>query len=178
MAVAAGSAVGLTRASVTASGPFPWTPTSSTPTPVVSSNQVSFPGGLGNTRTDLEKTYGRAHGLKGTMFSFRNGAIAATFSGSRATQILVTFAAPVADLDQARAQVKSFAPPDGVLLGTMDVGPNRVADIFHSDRMAAQIVALHPSDPSGQYVIIYEADKTGAIKDALLAVGSVPNNAV
>lgn len=177
MVVAAGSAVGLTRASVTATGAFPWTPTSSTPTPVVRSNQVSFPGGLANTRTDLEKTYGRPRGLKGTMFSFRDGAIAATFSGSRATQILVTFATPVTDLDQARTRVKAFAPPDSVLLGTMDVGPSRVADIFHSDRLASQLVALHPNDPSGQYVIIYEADKTGAIKDALLAVGGVPSNA-
>lgn len=173
IAVAAGSAAGLTRTSVTAAGPFPWTPTSSTPTPVVSANQVSAPGGLGNTRTDFEETYGTPTGLQGTMVAFRDGAVAATFDGSRATRVLITFAKPVDDLDRARAQVKPLAPPDATLVGTMQVGANRVADLFHSARLATQVVApLHT--PSGQYVVVYLSDNSGAIKQVLLSVGRVP----
>lgn len=175
LALAAGSAVGLTRTSVTAAGAFPWTPTSSTPTPTINANQVSPPGGLGNTRSDLESTYGNPDGLKGTMVSFQNGSVAASFEASRAIQLLITFNAPVGDLDQARARIKILVPDDSTPVGTMDVGATRVADIFHSTRLQQRVFMPTPGAPSGQYVVVYEPDSTGAIKAALLSVGNVPS---
>lgn len=175
-AVAAGGAMGITRNPVTAAAPFPWTPTSSPIGATLAASQVSPIGGLGNTQADLEQTYGDPDGLQGTMLSYHHGAIAATYSGARATRIYVQFDSPIEDLDRARVRTKALAPPDGKLIGTMDVGPNRVADLFHSDRLAQKVAPPHPDDPPGQYVVIYDCDSTGTIKDALLAVGNVKNS--
>src|SRR5439155_26188382 len=105
--LAGGSAAGLVHASVPSNGAFPWTPTSATPTPTISGNEPSPPGGIGNTRSDLEQVYGSASGLRGTMVSFSNGGVAASFTVDRAYSLLVSFGGvPVTDLDVARARIQ------------------------------------------------------------------------
>src|SRR5215472_1217442 len=106
--LAAGSAIGLGHATVSFAGGFPWTPTTPTPTPALPGNEASPPGGLGNTKGDLEATYGTTDGLQGTMLSYRRGALAASFTRDRATSLLVNFGSPpVTDLGIARGRVQA-----------------------------------------------------------------------
>jgi hypothetical protein len=173
--LAAGSAIGFGHATVSSAGGFPWTSTTPTPAPALPGNEASPPGGLGNTKRDLEATYGATDGLQGTMLSYRSGSLAASFTLDRATSLLVNFGnPPVTDLGIARGRVQAFMPLDSTLVGTIGAGANRVAEIYHSDRLATKVVAPHASDPSGQFVVIYQSDSSGAITQALLAIGSAP----
>lgn len=172
--VAAGSAAGLAHPSVDAANVLPWTPISARPTPTVEPDEASLPGGLGNTRADLEHQYGAPKGLKGTMVAYRQGTIAVSYVDERATAILVSFSGEaLTDLGAARAKVKDLLPLGSSLVGTLGAGPNRVADIYQSARLGELVRPPHLEEPSGQFVVIYQSDNRGAITQALLAVGNV-----
>jgi hypothetical protein len=173
--LATGSAAGLAHASVASIGPFPWAPPASMAVPTISPNEPSPPGGIGNSLKDLEQTYGSPDGLQGTMISFRKGAIAATFTVQRATSVFVSFGnTPVPELEIARGRIQGLLPPDSTLVGTVGAGPGRVADIYHSNRLASKMPAGPASPRPGQFVVVYQSDSTGAFTQALLTVGGVP----
>ncbi len=171
----AGSLFGVTRVTATSAGPFLWTSTTPTPTLVADANEPSPPGGIGNTRANLERTYGEPGGLQGTMISYLGGDRAVTYRGGRALGVLVRFGAGQGiGLDQARAKVEALLPPDRVLIGTVGAGISRVAEIYHSDRLGATVAPPSPIDPVGQFMVIYESDRRGAITAALVQVGGTP----
>lgn len=148
-----------------------------TATPLVeSSAEPSPPGGLGNLRADLEDRYGPPTGLQGTMIAYQNGRYAVTYSDGRATAILVNFPTAPSSLAEARAAVRGLLPSDSVLVGTLGAGPSRVADAYRSTRLGAKVAPSASSVPPGQFVVIYETNQAGAVKDALLAVGQVPSS--
>jgi hypothetical protein len=141
---------------------------------VIDGNQASLSGGLGNTRSDIDEAYGQPQGLLGTMLSYRDGAIGVRFTQERATAILVRLSdPPTNDVDLAREKVRALAPPDSVLIGTMGAGPNRIADLYESARLATKVVAPGVSESGGRFVAIYQGYSTGVLTQVLIAVGSV-----
>lgn len=148
--------------------------TSPTSTPV-SSNQPSPPGGLGNSRDDLEKAYGSPTGLQGTMIAYREGKYAATYVDGRATSVLVSYPTAPPSLEASRAAMRSLLPTDSVFIGTLGAGPSRIADVYQSARLGARVAPPVAGTPRGQFVVVYETDRSGAVKDALLTVGPIPS---
>lgn len=148
-------------------------PTTSSTAKVAS--EPSPPGGLGNTRNNLEKLYGQPTGLQGTMTAYHNGKEAATYTNGRATALLLTFSANrPTSLAAGRKATQPFRPGDSEFIGTLSDGPNRTADVYRSQALGKYVAPPSPKDPRGQYVIIYEFDQTGSVKDVLLTVGSIP----
>lgn len=146
---------------------------STSPTPS-SSDEPSPPGGLGNRRGDLEKVYGGPTGLQGTMIAYHAGQYAATYVDNRATAVLVSYATGPVALATARKRTRSLMPRDAVFVGTLGDGPSRIADVYQSARLGAKVVSSSPGVPTGQFVVVYESDSSGAVKDVLLTVGQVP----
>ena len=147
----------------------------STPTATAAPGEPSPPGGLGNTRADVEKVLGRPTGLKGTMIAYGEGTAAVSYTDGRAVGILVPFDIPPASTLAARRKaVQRYLPTDGVFVGTMAAGPGRTADVYRSQRLADKVAPPNSQDPKGQFVVIYEFDQSGTLKDALLSVGGIP----
>ncbi len=147
------------------------------PTPVATAapDEPSLPGGLGNRRADVESVLGQPTGLKGTMIAYGKGSAAVAYTDDRATGILVPFDAPPASTLAARRHaVQRYMPTDSVFVGTISAGPGRTADLYQSKRLANQVTPPNPKDPRGQFVVVYEFDQSGKLKDALLSVGGIP----
>jgi hypothetical protein len=108
------------------------------------------------------------------MLSYLGGKYSFTFQGGRAVGVLVNLANEQAGLDQARREVQAMLPTDRVLVGTMGSGPNRVEDIYQSARIGAKNPTPSTTVPNNQFVVVYEDDGTGVIRDALLLVGDIP----
>lgn len=164
----------FTRATASSSPGLPWSTPIAAPTPSIPADQVSPPGGLGNPRGDFEKMYGRPTGLQGTMIAYQNGARAATFERNRTAAIFLSFGgAKHVTFDQARAAIATLLPADRTAIGTIGAGPNRVAEVYQSARLATKIAPTTKAQP-GQFVVVYESDATGAIGSVLALVGDVP----
>lgn len=171
----ASSALRFTRATASASGSTPWTGPTAAPTPALSPDQVSPPGGLGNTRRDVEKIFGPPTGLQGTMIAYQNGTRAATFDRDRAAAILISFGgARGATFDQARTAIATVLPLDRTAIGTIGAGPNRVAELYQSARLASKLAPPTAKVQPGQFVVVYESNLSGGIGSALAIVGDIP----
>src|SRR5205085_6245823 len=95
--------VATSHASRASAGSFPWAPTAALSKPSIGPDEVSPAGGLGNTRQDLERSYGAPSGLLGTMVGYKGGAYAASYNQNRAVHLLVNFGGVTnAGLDGAR----------------------------------------------------------------------------
>jgi hypothetical protein len=155
-------------------------PTSAiTPTPSATPADANEPSpslGLGNTRESIERTIGKPTGLTGTMLAYAGGKVAVTYQQGRATGVLVNFGKDHATLDTARGQVQAMLPSDRILIGTMAAGANRVADVYQSTRLGSTTSLATPSPSPGQFVVVYEDDGTGRIRDALLVIGGIPTS--
>jgi hypothetical protein len=147
----------------------------STPTPS-DPNEPSPDFGLGNTRTTIERILGSPSGLKGTMISYEGGNVAFSYQDGRASGVLIAMSGNDGTLDRARQKVQAILPTDRVLVGTMDAGAHRIADVYESARLGALAAPPTPSATRGQFVVIYEDDGKGTIQDALLLVGDVPKS--
>lgn len=147
-------------------------------TPVASSDEPAPPGGIGNKRSDIEQLYGQPTGLTGTMIGYKSGNVAAIYTNGRATSLLVTFPAPdQLSLQAAHARIQALLPSDVSFVGTMSVGSNRTAEIYHSDLLARFVPSSDPKAPSGVIAIVYQADGHGHVTRALLNVGGLPSSA-
>lgn len=147
------------------------------PTPTGRATDEPSPhGGLGNTRDDVESAYGVPGGLQGTMISYQNGHYAATYLNGRATALLVSFARSPTTVANARKAARALIPTDSVYVGTLSAGSGRVADVYQSARLGSRVDAPTPDVPSGQFVVIYDTDRSGAVKNVLLSVGGIPRN--
>jgi hypothetical protein len=148
----------------------------STPTATaVASKEPSPSGGLGNSRSDLDAAYGSPNGLRGTMLSYAGGTRAVSYVDNKAEGILLTFSASdPPGLPDARKRVTSLLPLDAAFDGTVGAGPHRVADLYHSTRLASIAMPATPTARPGQFVVVFESDPKGAIRTALVAIGSVP----
>ena len=148
------------------------------PSPTAAPDEPSPPGGLGNTRADVEKVLGSPTGLKGTMIAYGEGSAAVNYADGRAIGILVPFDTPLASTLAARRKaVQRYLPTDSVFIGTMAAGPGRTADVYQSQRLAKKVTPPNSQDPKGQFVVIYEFNQSGTLKDALLSVGGIPKPA-
>ncbi len=142
--------------------------------------EPSPPGGLGNTRGDLERVYGTPTGLRGTMIAYRNGTYAATYAAGRAQAVLLSFDS-LADggrptLEVARQRAQRLIPLDSVFIGTLRAGPDRIADIYRSARLGTLLEAPHLSAASGQFAVVYETDAASTVRMILLTAGPLPTN--
>jgi len=142
--------------------------------------EPSPPGGLGNTRGDLERVYGTPTGLRGTMIAYRNGTYAATYAGGRAQAVLLSFDS-IADggrptLEAARQRAQRLIPLDSIFIGTLRAGPDRIADVYRSARLGALLDMPHRSAASGQFAVVYEIDAASTVRMVLLTASALPTN--
>jgi hypothetical protein len=176
--IAIGMAVLFSRVSPTAAFPdslsvIPRPTATSTP---ASTDEPSPPGGLGNSRDDLESVYGSPTGLEGTMTAYRDGKYAATYVDERAMAILVNYQdAPLA-LAAARKAVHALLPSDSVFVGTLSAGPSRIADVYQSSRLGEKVAPPTEGVPRGQFAVIYETDRSDLVRGILLRVGRLPSS--
>ena len=138
------------------------------------SDEPSPRGGLGNTRADVESAFDRPTGLQGTMTAYQDGKYAVTYVNGRATAILLSYSASPVKLAQARAAARAYLPDDSVFVGTLGAGAGRVADVYRSARLGSKVVPPTPDVPAGQFAVVYETDRTDAVKNVLLIVGRPP----
>ncbi len=138
-------------------------------------DEPSPPGGLGNTRDDLEQIYGVPTGLQGTMIAYHDGRFAATYVNGRATAILVSYGSAPSKLSTARAGTKALIPSDSVFVGTLSAGPSRIADVYRSKRLGEKVPPPASGVPRGQFAVVYEMDRTAGVEHVLLTVGAVPS---
>jgi hypothetical protein len=131
---------------------------------------------LGDTRTTIERALGPPTGLSGTMIAYAGGKLAIAYQQNRAAGVLVSFADNHPNLTAARSKVQVMLPGDRVLVGTMAAGAHRIADVYQSARLGTDSALATPTATPGQFVVVYEDDGTGAIRDALVVVGDVPTS--
>jgi hypothetical protein len=166
--------LGFTRVTASSSPILPWSVPAQPPTVALPADDVSPPGGLGNSRDDFEKVNGTPTGLQGTMIAYQNGSRAASFNQDRTSGIFLSFGdGKSATFDEARAVVATMLPTDRTAVGTISAGPNRVAEVYHSDRLAGKVAPPTKSVP-GQFVVVYESDASGKVSSVLAMVGDVP----
>lgn len=139
----------------------------------VASNEPSPPGGLGNTRIDLETVYGDPTGLQGTMIAYHKGRYAATYVNRRATAILVSYGSAPSSLAMARKAAAALIPSDSVFVGTLNAGPSRIADVYQSKKLGEKVAPPTDGVPRGQFAVVYETDRSAGVKNVLLTVGGV-----
>jgi hypothetical protein len=114
--------------------------------------------------------------MAGTMIAYDGGKLAVAYQQGRATGVLISFARERATLEAARGKVQAMLPTDRILVGTMAAGANRVADVYQSSRLGATAPKATPTATPGQFVVVYEDDGTGAIREALVLIGDVPSS--
>src|SRR5579884_2020822 len=139
------------------------------------SDEPSPPGGLGNTRDDLEQIYGAPTGLQGTMTAYHDGRYAATYVNGRATAILISYGTGAPRLASARNGARSLIPSDSVFVGTLSAGPSRIADVYRSRKLGEKVAPPTSGVPRGQFAVVYEIDRAAGVEHVLLTVGPVPS---
>jgi hypothetical protein len=147
-----------------------------TATPSVTGSDSSTRVTLGDPRSAIERALGPPTGLSGTMIAYSGGKLAIAYQQDRAAGVLVSFANDHSDLAAARGRVQTMLPSDRVLVGTMAAGANRIADVYQSARLSTDSALATPTSTPGQFVVVYEEDGTGAIRDALVVVGDIPTS--
>jgi hypothetical protein len=129
---------------------------------------------LGDTQASIEQSIGPPTGLSGTMLAYAGGKLAVAYQQGHATGVLVSFGNDHPTLDNARGKVQAMLPTDRILVGTMAAGANRIADVYQSAHLKAHATLATPTATPGQFVVVYEDDGTGAVRDALVLLGDVP----
>jgi hypothetical protein len=169
-----GFATGVARgaSSFVAASPRPAQPSPTASDP----NEPSPDYGLGNTRASIERALGNPTGLKGTMIAYQGGNLAISYQDGRASGVLIAIPRTSCTLDAARQKVQAVLPADRVLVGTMEAGAHRVADVYDSARLGTFAAPPATTATRGQFVVIYEDDGNGSIQDALLLVGDLPKS--
>jgi LPXTG-site transpeptidase (sortase) family protein len=142
------------------------------PTPTPFAGEPSVAGGIGNTRTDLEKAFGMATGEtsgKLVVFHAPNGReihVHFTPDPPRAALVSELFASPVS-FDAAVAESRKLFPSDAEPLADAPEGNSQfVVERFTSPHLAA-VLGLD----SGDFSVIYSRDAKGAITSITIAPG-------
>jgi hypothetical protein len=109
------------------------------------------------------------------MIAYQGGARAVTFQRGRVVAMFVSFTgAKRMTLAQAQAAIGALLPPDRTAIGTLSAGPNRVAELYQSARLAAKVAPVSPTTQPGQFAVVFESDGTASIGSALLIIGDIP----
>jgi LPXTG-site transpeptidase (sortase) family protein len=142
-----------------------------TPAPTPYAGEPSQAGGLGNTRVNLEKTFGYASGeTSGKLVVFRQpGAeVHVHFSPDPPRAALVAFV-PSASLsfDAALSQARKLFPSD---TQPRTAGPEGNAS-FIVERFTSMSLAQALALPSGDFSVIYSKDAKGNIASIVLTPG-------
>ncbi len=143
----------------------------STPVPTPFAGEPSLPGGLGNTRANLEKTFGQAGGETGgklVVFRHQGGEVHVQFSPDppRARLVAEVLNPPLA-FDAAVREARKLFPNDAQPRTSAPEGNAQfVVERFTSSQLA-QALSL----PSGDFSVIYTKNPAGAITNIELGLG-------
>ncbi|MBV9324288.1 MAG: sortase [Chloroflexi bacterium] len=142
-----------------------------TPVPTPYAGEPSLPGGIGNTRLDLEKAFGQASGeTSGKLVVFRQPGreVHVHFSPEppRAQLVAETLNPPLA-FDAAVREARKLFPSDTQPRGTAPEGnPQFAVERFTSPQLA-QALSL----ASGDFSVIYKKNSGGAITGIEVGLG-------
>ena len=141
------------------------------PTPTPFAGEPSLPGGIGNTRPDLEHALGYATGeTSGKLVVFRQPGrevhVQFTPDPARASLVSVLYQTPVS-FDAAVAESRKLLPAD---TQPRAAGPEGNAQ-FIVERFSSQHLATVLGLDSGNFSIVYTRDAKGAITSLILAPG-------
>jgi LPXTG-site transpeptidase (sortase) family protein len=142
-----------------------------TPVPTPFAGEPSLPGGIGNTRPSLEKTFGQATGeTGGKLVAFRQPGreVHVRFSPDppRAQLVAVSLNPPLA-FDAAAREARKLLPMDAQPRSAAPEGNARfVVERFTSEHLA-QALSLDSRD----FSVIYEKNPSGAITAVVLGLG-------
>ena len=143
-----------------------------TPLPTPYAGEPSLPGGIGNTRLDLEKAFGQASGeTSGKLVVFRQPGreVHVHFSPEppRAQLVAETLNPPLA-FDAAVREARKLFPSDTQPRGTAPEGnPQFAVERFTSPQLA-QALSL----ASGDFSVIYKKNSGGAITGIEVGLGN------
>jgi LPXTG-site transpeptidase (sortase) family protein len=155
------------RATATAVASLP----TATPAPTPYAGEPSLPGGLGNTRVNLEKSFGYATGeTSGRLVVFRQPAaeVHVRFSPDPPRAALVAYVpSSSVSFDAAVSQARKLFPAD---TQPRSAGPEG-NPAFVVERFTSQSLAQALSLPSGDFSVIYSKDARGSISSIVLTPG-------
>jgi hypothetical protein len=142
-----------------------------TPTPTPYAGEPSLPGGVGNTRANLEKTFGQATGETGgklVVFRQPGREVHVHFSPDppRAQLVAESLNPPLA-FDAAVREARKLFPSDAQ---PRDNAPEGNAQ-FVVERFTSPQLAQALSLTSGDFSVIYEKNGAGAITGIVLGLG-------
>jgi sortase (surface protein transpeptidase) len=142
-----------------------------TPVPTPFAGEPSLPGGLGNTRVDLERTFGYATGeTSGKLVVFRQPGreehVRFTADPPRAL-LVATFLDSSVSFDAAVAQSRKLFPTDS---HPRTSGPEGNSQ-FIVERFSSANLGQVLDGSSGDFTVIYTRDSKGAINGIVLGLG-------
>jgi LPXTG-site transpeptidase (sortase) family protein len=145
-------------------------PTAS-PVPTPYAGEPSLPGGLANTRVNLEKAFGQAGGETGgklVVFRHQGGEIHVHFGPDPPrAQLVAEFLNPPLSFDAAVREARNLFPTDAQPRTTTPEGNAQfVVERFTSNQLAQAL-----STASGNFSVIYAKNPAGAITSIVLGVG-------
>ncbi|HEY2593341.1 MAG TPA: sortase [Chloroflexota bacterium] len=142
-----------------------------TPVPTPFAGDPSQPGGIGNTRTNLEKAFGQASGEtsgKLVVFHHSGGDMHVQFTPDppRAQLVSEVLNPPLA-LDAARNEARKLLPTD---TQSRTAAPEGNAQIV-VERFTSALLGQALSVPSGDFSVIYTKNSAGAITAIDMGLG-------
>jgi hypothetical protein len=142
-----------------------------TPVPTPYAGEPSLPGGIGNSRANLEKALGYATGETGgklVVFHQSNGEVHVRFSPDPPRATLETYLpnSPM-NFEAAVAQARKLFPSD---TQPSDAGPEGNSQ-FIVERFSSQSLAQALDLNSTRFVVVYARDAKGAISSIVLGPG-------
>lgn len=149
-----------------------------TPVPTPYAGEPSLPGGLGNTRANLEHALGYATGeTGGKLVVFRQPDFevhASLTPDPQRANFLAIFPHTPLSFDAAVAQARKLFPSDTVPAGAGPEGNNQ----FIVEHFASASLAQALSLASGEFSVVYTRDASGKITSLVLAPADDPEKLI
>jgi len=144
----------------------------STPVPTPYAAEPSLPGGIGNTRVNLEKTFGYATGETSSrlvVFHQPNFEVEVRFSPDPPrAQLVAEYPTTRLSFDAAVRQARTLFPSDAQPTAGGPEGNSQFVVEHFTSATLAQALGL----TSGDFSVIYAKDPSGAVSSIVVAPGS------
>ncbi len=142
-----------------------------TPVPTPFAGEPSLPGGIGNTRANLETAFGQATGETGgrlVVFHHPGGEVHVHFTPDPPrAQLVAEFLNPPLAFDAAVREVRKLIPSDTQPRTSAPEGNAQFVVERFTSKQLAQALSL----PSGDFSVIYTKNPAGAITAIQLGLG-------
>jgi LPXTG-site transpeptidase (sortase) family protein len=142
-----------------------------TPVPTPYAGEPSLPGGIGNTRVNLDKAFGQAGGETGgklVVFHHPGGDVHVRFTADPPrAQLVAEFLNPPLAFDAAVREARKLIPSD---TQPRTAAPEGNAQ-FVVERFSSMQLGQALSLPSGDFSVVYTRNPAGAIGSIELGVG-------